>query len=92
MAAARYTGDRKVFNVGSGAGLSLRQLVELLEEELARPLAVTYKPGRGFDVPTDVLCIEEARRSLGWEPRVSVAEGLHRFHRSVICGTDRADG
>jgi len=86
LATARYTGSCRTFNVGSGLGLSLRQLVELLEQELARPLAVTYQPGRGFDVPTNVLCIEQARRCLGWEPRVAVAEGLRRFQQSVISG------
>lgn len=86
LAAANYTGEHKTFNVGSGRGLSLRQLVELLEQELARPLEVKYQPGRGFDVPTNVLCIKQARRCLGWEPTVSVAEGLKRFHQSVING------
>jgi len=86
LAATTYVGELNIFNVGSGRGLSLRQLVELLEHELQRPLAVKYQPGRGFDVPTNVLCIEQARRFLNWQPQVAVAEGLRRFHQSVISG------
>jgi UDP-glucose 4-epimerase len=86
VAVSRYRGPEVLFNVGSGLGLSLRELVELLEQELGRPLEVHYQAGRSFDVPTNVLCIERARRCLGWSPQVSVAEGLRRFHRSVISG------
>jgi UDP-glucose 4-epimerase len=83
LAAAHYRGEERLFNVGSGEGLSLNQLVELLRAELQRPLAVEYLPARGFDVPTNVLCIERARRSLGWNPKVTVSEGLHRLCASL---------
>jgi UDP-glucose 4-epimerase len=83
LAAARYAGEERLFNVGSGEGLSLNQLVDLLGSELQRPLAVEYLPARGFDVPTNVLCIERAQRCLGWSPQVPVAEGLHRLCTSL---------
>ena len=83
LAAARYEGEERLFNVGSGEGLSLNQLVDLLGTELKRPLAVEYLPARGFDVPTNVLCIERAQRCLGWSPQVPVAEGLHRLCSSL---------
>jgi UDP-glucose 4-epimerase len=83
LAAAHYQGEERLFNVGSGEGLSLNQLVELLRAELQRPLAVEYLPARGFDVPTNVLCIERARRCLGWNPKVTVSEGLHRLCASL---------
>ena len=83
LAAARYAGEERLFNVGSGEGLSLNQLVDLLGSELQRPLAVEYLPARGFDVPTNVLCIERAQRCLGWSPQVPVAEGLHRLCASL---------
>ena len=83
LAAARYSGDAHLFNVGSGEGLSLNQLVALLEDTLQRPLQVQYLPARGFDVPTNVLCIERARQQLGWSPQVPVAEGLRRLCASL---------
>jgi len=83
LAAARYAGEERLFNVGSGEGLSLNQLVGLLGSELQQPLAVEYLPARGFDVPTNVLCIERAQRCLGWSPQVPVAEGLHRLCTSL---------
>ena len=61
----------------------LNQLVELLEAELKKPLTVEYLPSRGFDVPTNVLCIERARRCLGWRPQVPVSEGLRSLCASI---------
>jgi len=86
LAAARYEGAERLFNIGSGQGLSLIELVRLLEHELQQTLTVIHRPARDFDVPTNVLCIERARRCLGWSPQVPVAEGLGRFHRSLISG------
>ena len=83
LAAAHYKGEERLFNVGSGEGLSLNQLVALLETELQQPLTVEYLPSRGFDVPTNVLCIERARRCLGWSPQVPVTEGLRRLCASI---------
>ena len=83
LAVASYEGLERVFNVGSGQGTSLNELVRLLEEELGYSLAVRYKPPRGFDVPTNVLSIDATHRHLGWRPSVSVPEGLHRFHQSL---------
>ena len=83
LAAERYQGEERLFNVGSGQGLSLNSLVGLLEAELDCCLQVKYLPSRGFDVPTNVLCIERAQRCLGWSPRLPVAQGLHHFRSSL---------
>ena len=84
LAACRYEGPERLFNIGSGTGLSLRELVELLEHELGRSLEVHHLEGRSFDVPTNVLCIDRAKRCLGWRPKVTAVEGLQRFHQSLI--------
>ena len=84
LAAIRYEGPERLFNIGSGTGLSLRELVALIEQELERPLEVHYQEGRSFDVPTNVLCIDRANHCLGWSPKVTAVEGLHRFHQSLI--------
>ena len=78
-----FRSPERVFNVGSGQGTSLNELVQLIEKELGCSLAVSYKQSRGFDVPTNVLSIDATRRYLNWSPSVSVTEGLHRFHQSL---------
>ena len=83
LAAADYQGKESLFNIGSGQGLSLNQLIALLEVQLNRSLEVEYLPTRGCDVPTNVLCIDKAHAFLGWSPKISVADGLSRLCDSL---------
>jgi UDP-glucose 4-epimerase len=68
----------RVLNIGSGQGVSLNDLIAYIERLLGRPVERAYGAGRPFDVPRSVLDIDLARRSLGWEPIVSLESGLSR--------------
>lgn len=84
LAAQSYSGNEWIFNIGSGSGLSINNLINHIEAELGRKVQTAYKPSRNFDVPTNVLCTAKARTHLGWKPVVGVAEGLHRFRMSLL--------
>jgi UDP-glucose 4-epimerase len=73
-----YAGDHAVFNISSGVGTSLNELIALLEDVLGISVTRRYLKGRPFDVPVNVLANDLARRALGWEPRVAMREGLAR--------------
>ncbi len=73
-----YAGDQAVFNISSGVGTSLNELIALLEDVLGVSVTRRYLNGRPFDVPVNVLANDLARRALGWEPRVAMREGLAR--------------
>jgi UDP-glucose 4-epimerase len=73
-----YDGPERLFNIGSGRGVTLNELVEMLEERLARPVTVNYGPRRGFDVPENVLDISRAKHELSWRPEVPLGHGLER--------------
>lgn len=66
IAAATYEGADAVFNIGSGIGRSLNALIADLETVLEQPIAVTYEPARGLDVPVSVLDCNRAARELDW--------------------------
>ena len=76
--ALEYSGEKSCFNISSGAGTSLNELIGLLENMLCRPVDVRYLPGRLFDVPVSVLCNDLARAELGWSPSISMEEGIAR--------------
>jgi UDP-glucose 4-epimerase len=76
--AVSYEGAQRVFNVGSGAGTSLKELIEKIGVLLGRKLAVDYRPARRVDVPVNVLDASAAARHLGWRPRTPLAQGLQR--------------
>jgi UDP-glucose 4-epimerase len=75
----RFGGMDPVVNIGSGRGVSLRELISLLMHILDKPIEVHYKPARDFDVRANVLDITRARSILDWSPRTSLKEGLSRF-------------
>ena len=76
-----YEGSSGVFNIGSGVGQSLNEILHEIEALLGRPLKRSYLPARAFDVPASVLDISKAAEILGWRPQLSFAEGLSRTAR-----------
>lgn len=78
MMAAAHSGPERLFNIGSGAGLSLNDVLDEIERATGLKSKRNYAPARGFDVPRSVLSIARAKTGLGWEPRTSFAAGLNR--------------
>lgn len=74
--AVNYSGENSVFNVSSGAGTSLNELVAQIESVLGMSIIKRHLPSRTFDVPVSVLSNDLARQELGWKPQVSLADGL----------------
>ena len=73
-----YAGPHSVFNISSGTGTSLNDLVSILEDVLGRRVVCRYLERRPFDVPISVLSNTLARDQLGWTPQVSLPEGIAR--------------
>ena len=76
LAAGLATTPAQTLNIGSGQGTSLNELVQAIRTASGRELPVDYTPGRPFDVPANVLDIARAKASLGWEPKIPLAQGL----------------
>lgn len=68
-----------LFNIGSGSGLSLNELLQTISKITHRELDVEYTAARGFDVPISVCDIDRAKKSLGWEPTVRIDDGIRYF-------------
>jgi UDP-glucose 4-epimerase len=66
-----------VFNVGSGEETSLRGLAELLLKVMKSDLRPEYGPERKVNgVPRRLADISRAKKLLGFEPSISLEEGL----------------
>jgi len=68
----------RVFNLGSGEGVSLAQLVARIAAVVGREPDVRYEPARPVDVPAIVLDCTRARELLGWSAATPLDEGLAR--------------
>ncbi|MFC5531030.1 NAD-dependent epimerase/dehydratase family protein [Cohnella yongneupensis] len=73
-----YEGKEKIFNIGSGVGKTLIELIEIIEHVANTTLNVNYIGGRKLDVPVNVLDIQRAKKLLLWEPKMSLFEGIER--------------
>ena len=78
--ASRFKGEPRVFNLGSGRGTSLKELVAEIEKLLGKPVKVNYSAARALDVPVNVLDASAAARHLGWRASTPLAEGLRRTY------------
>jgi UDP-glucose 4-epimerase len=77
VAAAYDRGSARIFNIGSGEGHSLREIISAIERLLSKRLKIQWKPARALDVPTSVLAIDRARDVLGWQPKTTFDDGLN---------------
>jgi len=71
-----YDGNASILNISSGMGVSLNDLVLMLEDFIGRRIERRYMPGRPFDVPVSVLSNELAKQELAWVPKVRLMEGI----------------
>ena len=72
-----YRGRQHVFNIGSGQGRTVRDVVaDVCAITLTSLNRVTYHPGRPADVPFNILDCTLAREELNWQARVGWQEGL----------------
>ena len=68
----------KVFNGGTGARITLNQVLKLLEKITGETIRATYEAPRRGDIRDSQADIGLARGVLGYEPRVLFEEGLQR--------------
>lgn len=67
-----------IFNLGSGIGTSINQLLKTFEDVIENKLNVTYLPARIVDVPSNILNVEKFCSDFSWRPKVSLDEGIRR--------------
>lgn len=76
--AVEYSGSHSVFNISSGVGTSLNELVRILDDVLGKSIVCRYLEGRPFDVPVSILSNALAKDEFGWTPQVTLHDGIAR--------------
>lgn len=72
-----------IVNVGSGEGLSLLQLIAILERELGRVADISFQPSRRYDLPYNVLDVRKIQELTGWAPSESVRFSIEEMARDI---------
>jgi UDP-glucose 4-epimerase len=68
--------DARAFNIGTGIGTSVIDLARLLQEAAGSNAEIEFAPRRPGEQLESFLDAGKARALLGWEPQVSLLEGL----------------
>ena len=82
----------QVINVAIGARITLNQLLAELQQIIGTSLGTNYEAERAGDVRDSLADISRARQLLGFEPLVSLREGLertvawYRDHQEAVAG------
>lgn len=81
VCAIKYEGSKSIFNIGSGIGHSLGELINILEAASKLKLKIINKKARIFDVKKNIMDISLAKREMGWSPKRGVEAEIERFYK-----------
>ena len=78
LAADAEGANGRIFNISSGAPASVNELADAIGRLLDKPVERRHLPPRPGDLRNSWADVSEARSALGYEPSVSLEEGLRR--------------
>lgn len=85
LALGREEPGLRVYNVGNGAGYSVREVIETARAVTGQPLRVEEHPRRPGDQAATVASSQRIREELGWQPRYpdlrSIIESAWRWQQ-----------
>ncbi|HWE35324.1 MAG TPA: UDP-glucose 4-epimerase GalE [Isosphaeraceae bacterium] len=72
------SGKARAYNVATGQGASVREVIEAARRVTGRPISGVDRPRRLGDPPVLVASGQALRRDTGWSPRYTDIEGIVR--------------
>lgn len=64
------------YNLGTGGGTSVREVIAACEKVTGKAIAVVEKPRRPGDPPLLIAASDKVKRELGWEPKFQSIEKI----------------
>lgn len=71
--------DRQIINVGSGQGIAIGQLIELIQQVTGQSANVLYNTESSSGLSRLVADLEKASSLLGYVPQIQLVDGLRRL-------------
>ncbi len=68
--------NERIFNLGSGIGYSLNDILEIIEKVSGKKAKVIYKEKRNIDVPINILDNKLISETLDWIPGTDINTGI----------------
>lgn len=91
LAAANYSGEYHTFNICSGVGHSVNDVLRMVQKITGRrDMEVNYIAGRPVDAPKIVLDNTLAREELGFVAEIPMEDGIHMYYDQIIKNKNEA--
>ena len=69
----------EIYNVGSGTGTTVRELLQMVTNALQKELEIEELEPMAGELPLALADISKAKLKLGFKPQVKLEEGIERF-------------
>lgn len=76
--AALSSGDKEIFNIGTGVYTSVKELAENMMDIISLKCNIEYTSARKGDIANSYFNINKAKNKLNWSPRFSLKDGLKK--------------
>lgn len=73
-----YHGKERIFNVGTGEGHTVLDIMEMVQRATKTDLTIQHKPATGFAVPINILDASRLESAIGWQAQITFEEGVAR--------------
>ena len=74
----------EVYNVGSGTGYSVQEMMDQISQTVNKKLNPIHAPRRAGDIPQLIASISKIERDLGWKPHRSLEEMIDSAWESEV--------
>ncbi len=73
-----------IFNVGSGLGYSVKQIISSIEIVTGLKATINYMKPRLFDVKSVVLDISDTQDKFSWSTQYNLIQGIGKYHDELV--------
>lgn len=88
----REGNDSEIFNLGSGAGFTVKEMIDAARKVTGHPIPAEISPRRSGDPAILIASSAKAKEKLGWKPKFDdvekIIESAWNFHKNHINGFD----
>jgi len=87
----QHEANYKVYNIGSGACVSVREVVSIIEQQLGKTIDKYWGMPSKVDIPIAFADIAQAETDLGWFPSHNIHDGIEKtieFYKKGLSHVD----
>jgi UDP-glucose 4-epimerase len=81
--------DAATWNIGSGVGLSVAEVLQKVSSVINQPVPVEQAAARSLDVPHIVLNCQKAAKELEWRARIPIERSILDLWETLYSGSGR---